>query len=125
MHLAANAAMNLGYWDKLGKYVNQVDEQTDKLFWTTCIQINELKFEEARESVNLQLRKLDSQVSGLLLESHSRAYDSILRLQQLFEMEEIIQIKEYEHTVYKPGKDHKSELKSEITQEYDRRKRHI
>lgn len=39
--------------------------------------------------------KTDTQVSGLLLESYSRAYDSILRLQQLFEMQEIIEIKEF------------------------------
>jgi len=41
------------------------------------------------------MKLLDGQVSGLLLESYLRAYDSVFRLQQLFEMEEIIEMKEF------------------------------
>jgi hypothetical protein len=46
--LAANAAMNLGMWDKLDKYVSKTEEHPDKNFWMAAININKGKFEEAR-----------------------------------------------------------------------------
>ena len=64
MHLAANAAMNLGKWDKLEKYVSKLDTDKDRIldksqdlnqdlnqdkkFWQAAININNGKFDEAR-----------------------------------------------------------------------------
>lgn len=38
-------------------------------------------------------------MGGLLLESYSKRYDLIIKLQQLFEMEEIIEYKQFEQQV--------------------------
>ncbi|EAS01249.1 phosphatidylinositol 3- and 4-kinase family protein (macronuclear) [Tetrahymena thermophila SB210] len=101
MHLAANAAMNLGNWELLENFCDNLPEENsqDKQFWQAAISISKGQYEEAKNLISESINKLDSQVSGLLLESYSRAYESILRLQQLFEMQEIIDIKEFEEKV--------------------------
>lgn len=116
MNLAANAAMNLGEWDKLETYLDKIDDKQSQEFhfWNAAIKINLKQYDNAKLQITEAYKKIDRQVSGLLLESHSRAYDSLLRLQQLFEMEEIIEIKEFEESTEKLGKDSKGELKNEI-----------
>lgn len=42
---------------------------------------------------------LEGNMGGLLLESYSKRYDLIIKLQQLFEMEEIIEYKQFEQQV--------------------------
>ena len=60
MHLAANAAMNLGYWDKLQKYVQYIDDSQDKNFWQAAINIHNNKFEDSKVCINKAICKLDS-----------------------------------------------------------------
>jgi FKBP12-rapamycin complex-associated protein len=58
MHLAANAAMNLGQWDKLEKYVAKITDHADKDFWLASINIHKNCFDEARNLIQKQLRDL-------------------------------------------------------------------
>ncbi len=49
VNLAANAAMNLGKWDKLRQYVDLVPEENeDKNFWLAAVHIQSNNYEEAR-----------------------------------------------------------------------------
>ncbi|KRX06464.1 Rapamycin-binding domain [Pseudocohnilembus persalinus] len=126
VHLAANAAMNLGSWDKLEKCVKQLpNENTDKEFWQAAVCINQKKYFEAREYIKRSITKLDSKVSGLLLESYNRAYDNLLRLQQLFEMEEIIDLLLFKEKVKYIIQDQRGESKTNMIEEYDRRKSNL
>ena len=51
MHLAANAAMNLGKWENLEKYAQKIDDHQDKNFWNAAITIHNNKFEDARKFI--------------------------------------------------------------------------
>ncbi len=62
----------------------------------TLVAIHKNELEEAQTQVQKAREKLDNQVTGLLLESYERAQDKILKLQQLTEMEEIIELKQFE-----------------------------
>ncbi|EGR30890.1 phosphatidylinositol 3- and 4-kinase family protein, putative [Ichthyophthirius multifiliis] len=142
MHLAANAAMHLGKkklvffffffyfigkWDQLELYTEQVnDDYPDKNFWNAALCIQKAQFEDARQYISESILKLDSQVSGLLLESYNRAYDSILRLQQLFEMQEIIEIKEFEDKVKQAQKENREGLtKIYLQQDLEQKKKQL
>lgn len=48
-HLAANAAMHLGQWDKLSVYTEQVNnDELDKPFWKAAVCISKGQLEEAK-----------------------------------------------------------------------------
>ena len=51
-----------------------------------------------------------------MLESYGRAYESLLKLQQLFEMEEIIELKAFQKKLMDVGRE-KGELKSSMQKE--------
>lgn len=85
MPLAANAAMNLGKWDLLETFSNDCLEDkvssSDRSFWKAAVAVAKGQYKESKLLIADSILKMDSQVSGLLLESYSRAYGSILRLQ--------------------------------------------
>mmetsp|Transcript_34256 Transcript_34256/g.30981 ORF Transcript_34256/g.30981 Transcript_34256/m.30981 type:complete len:199 (+) Transcript_34256:4336-4932(+) len=98
IELAANAAFNLSEWEALDKYSEKIeDDNEDKNFLLAICNIRRNKLDSARTYLKQCREDLDSKVSGLLLESYSRAYDSVIRLQQILEMEEIIDYKEEEY----------------------------
>ncbi|CAD8184910.1 unnamed protein product [Paramecium octaurelia] len=109
-HLAANAAMHLGQWDKLATYNEQVNaEESDKPFWKAAVCISKGQLDEAKIQVRKSRERLDGLVTGLLQESYDRAQDGVLKLQQLVEMEEIIEIKQFENKVQKAAQENVGE----------------
>lgn len=66
-HLAANAAMHLGQWEKLELYTTQVSNDNDeKPFWTAAVHIAKNNLEEAKKFVLKARDRLDGIVTGLL-----------------------------------------------------------
>jgi FKBP12-rapamycin complex-associated protein len=54
-----------------------------------------------------------------MMESYGKAYENVLKLQQLFEMEEIIEIKSFKEKV---DKESKPEFQAELSKQYDSKK---
>eukprot|EP01016_Furgasonia_blochmanni_P050789 TRINITY_DN7905_c0_g1_i1.p1 TRINITY_DN7905_c0_g1~~TRINITY_DN7905_c0_g1_i1.p1 ORF type:complete len:1154 (+),score=305.78 TRINITY_DN7905_c0_g1_i1:248-3709(+) len=95
--LGGIAALNLGNWEKVGKYAQAVAaDHIDKNFFMAIDMIQRNRLGEARSCINASREALEAKLGGLLSESYSRAYEKIVKLQQLFEMEEIIGLKEAE-----------------------------
>ena len=98
--MAADAALHLNDWGKFGQYVEKSDQSVDdKNFLSALVNLKNGKIDEARIAINKSREVLDSRVMGLLLESYNRGYDTVLKLQQLLEMEEIIEFKETERKI--------------------------
>ena len=95
IQLGANAALNLNQWDKLEKYTEKMDD--DKSFFQAIVSLRQDSLPQANAFIKKTREVLDSKVSGLLLESYSRAYDNVIKLQQLSEMEEIIDYREEQY----------------------------
>ncbi|CAD8129655.1 unnamed protein product [Paramecium sonneborni] len=67
----------------------------------------QLQLDEAKIQVRKSRERLDGLVTGLLQESYDR--DGVLKLQQLVEMEEIIEIKQFENKVQKAAQENVGE----------------
>ncbi|KAL4492653.1 hypothetical protein ABPG73_010202 [Tetrahymena malaccensis] len=121
MDVAAKAAMNLGKWEELEQFAeNLSDENTnDKSFWLAAVCLKSKNYEKSKVYIHESIQKLDNKVSGLVFESYNRAFESILRLQQLFEMQEILEIKIYQEKIgqmmQREGMDrHKLQIEQEL-----------
>lgn len=106
--MAANAAWNMGEWDMMGEYVSRLDHgdelklrslgnstsssdgSSDGPFFRAVLCIRRGKYEEAREFIERARRCLVTDLSALVLESYDRAYNNMVRVQQLSELEEVI-----------------------------------
>ena len=122
LFMASNAAMNMNQWDKLEKYLDVLEEFPEKNMFVAVNLIQKNKLEEARMVLNKTRESMDSKVSGLLLESYGRAYENVLKLQQLFEMEEIIEIKMFKEKI---AKELKAETQNELQKEYESKKKKL
>ena len=98
--MAADAALHLNDWQKFEVYAEKSDQSIDdKNFLSALVSLKHGKLEEARQAIIKSREVLDTRVMGLLLESYNRGYDTVLKLQQLLEMEEIIEYKEAERKI--------------------------
>ncbi|GAB2218009.1 hypothetical protein Droror1_Dr00001224 [Drosera rotundifolia] len=106
--MAANAAWNLGEWDRMAEYVSCLDDgdetklhvlgntsasgngSSNGAFFRAVLSIRWGKFDEAREFIERARRSLATELAVLVLESYERAYSHLVRVQQLSELEEVI-----------------------------------
>jgi len=98
IQLAANAALNLNEWGKLERYTDNMkdDYSEDAHFFQAIVNLKKNRFDQSIAFIQKSREALDSKVSGLLLESYSRAYPDVIKLQQLVELEEIVEFKREE-----------------------------
>ncbi|KAK2968905.1 hypothetical protein RJ640_018597, partial [Escallonia rubra] len=105
---AANAAWNMGEWDQMAEYVSRLDDGDEtKLrvlgntaatgdggsngtFFRAVLLVRRGKYDEAREYVERARKCLATELAALVLESYERAYNNMVRVQQLSELEEVI-----------------------------------
>ncbi|KAL6080518.1 Serine/threonine-protein kinase tor1 [Balamuthia mandrillaris] len=93
--LAAGAAWNLGLWDIMKDYINEMPHHTvDGRFFRAVLNLHGNNFEEARKYIELTRQLLDTELRALVGESYNRAYKVVVKTQQLSEMEEIIEYKQ-------------------------------
>eukprot|EP00002_Diphylleia_rotans_P028068 TRINITY_DN5657_c0_g1_i3.p1 TRINITY_DN5657_c0_g1~~TRINITY_DN5657_c0_g1_i3.p1 ORF type:complete len:1876 (-),score=390.71 TRINITY_DN5657_c0_g1_i3:1816-7443(-) len=89
--LAASAAWNLGAWDHLEKYVLAIDEKSiDGCFFRAILSLHLGEYERAQLFIDSARVKLDTELTALIGESYDRAYNQVVKVQQLTELEEMI-----------------------------------
>jgi FKBP12-rapamycin complex-associated protein len=98
--LAVNATVNLGKWDQAREWIEHVDSNNENLsFWNAILSIKKEDYDEAERQIKANRLLIYNQISQLLTFSSNHSADSLIRLQQLFELEEIIGIKRYEKSI--------------------------
>lgn len=94
INLAAHATWKLRKWDAMESYVNHLgDDDVEGAFYRAILAIHHEDFDAAAVSIDNARRLLDTSFTALVSESYNRAYMSMVNLQQLAEMEEIIQFR--------------------------------
>ncbi|KAF2929772.1 hypothetical protein DAI22_05g082400 [Oryza sativa Japonica Group] len=106
--MAANAAWHMGEWDHMAEYVSRLDDgdenklrilgnttasgdgSSNGAFFRAVLSVRCKKYEEARVYVERARRCLATELAALVLESYERAYNNMVRVQQLSELEEVI-----------------------------------
>eukprot|EP00252_Welwitschia_mirabilis_P018999 TRINITY_DN4284_c0_g1_i1.p1 TRINITY_DN4284_c0_g1~~TRINITY_DN4284_c0_g1_i1.p1 ORF type:complete len:1768 (+),score=306.64 TRINITY_DN4284_c0_g1_i1:368-5305(+) len=106
--LAASAAWNMGEWDQMQEYVSRLDDgdetklrmlgntggggdgSSNGAFFRAVLMVRRGKYDEAREYVDRARKCLATELAALVLESYDRAYNNMVRVQQLAELEEVI-----------------------------------
>ncbi|KAL2372816.1 hypothetical protein RJ035_003649 [Blastomyces gilchristii] len=93
--LAAGAAWGRGQWELMDSYIGVMKEQTpDRSFFGAILAIHRNQFDEAAMFIEKARNGLDTELSALLGESYNRAYNVVVRVQMLAELEEIITYKQ-------------------------------
>ncbi|KAI1483190.1 FAT-domain-containing protein [Daldinia eschscholtzii] len=98
--LATAAAWGLGKWDSMDNYLQSMKRSSpDRSFFGALLALHRNQFREAASCIQQTREGLDTELSALVSESYNRAYQVIVRVQMLAELEEII--------VYKQADDRK------------------
>lgn len=88
---AAYAAWGLGSWPELEKYVSSMrSTAVDTNLFKAVLAIWKSEYVNAKSHIDTCRDLLDKQVTALVGESYKRAYRSIISVQELAELEEII-----------------------------------
>jgi len=106
--MAASAAWNMGEWDQMAEYVSRLDDgdetklrmlgntsgsgdgSSNGAFFRAVLLVRRGKYDEAQEFVERARKCLATELAALVLESYDRAYNHMVRVQQLAELEEVI-----------------------------------
>uniref|UniRef100_A0A0D9WFJ7 Serine/threonine-protein kinase TOR n=1 Tax=Leersia perrieri TaxID=77586 RepID=A0A0D9WFJ7_9ORYZ len=106
--VAANAAWHMGEWDQMAEYVSRLDDgdenkirilgnttasgdgSSNGAIFRSVLSVRCKKYDEARVYVERAQRCLATELAALVLESYERAYNNMVRVQQLSELEEVI-----------------------------------
>uniref|UniRef100_H2Y9H1 non-specific serine/threonine protein kinase n=1 Tax=Ciona savignyi TaxID=51511 RepID=H2Y9H1_CIOSA len=92
--LAAAAAWGLGKWTSMDEYACMIPrEHYDGTLYRAVIAIHQGHFPQAQECISEAREILDSELTALAGESHSRAYPALVNCQLLAELEEVIHYK--------------------------------
>ena len=107
--LGASAAWMLGQWDNMGDFLNangpilrdsnEMQLSNNSSFFQTVLCIHNADYHTAMMLVSETREAVASNISSLLSQSYSQAYKSMVTMQILAEMEELIDYKEYESRV--------------------------
>ncbi|KAL2916207.1 phosphatidylinositol kinase-related protein kinase tor1 [Polyrhizophydium stewartii] len=93
--LAAAAAWGLGQWDTMDEYIAIIGQDSpDSAFFRAIPALHRNLYPEAQMLVERTRDLLDTELTALVGESYSRAYNIVVRIQMLAELEEIIQYKQ-------------------------------
>lgn len=95
--LAAAAAWGQKKWELMDNYIHEMKGQSpDRSFFSAILAIQRNQFVHAFGHIEKAREGLDTELSALLRESYDRAYQVIVRVQMLAELEEIIFYKKSE-----------------------------
>ncbi|KAI1333519.1 FAT-domain-containing protein [Xylariaceae sp. FL0016] len=98
--LATAAAWGLGKWDSMDNYLQSMKRYSpDRSFFGAILALHRNQFREAAACIQQTREGLDTELSALVSESYNRAYQVVVRVQMLAELEELI--------VYKQADDRK------------------
>lgn len=92
--LAAAAAWGQRKWELMDNYIHEMKGQSpDRSFFSAILAIQRNQYLDAYDHIEKAREGLDTELSALLGESYDRAYQVIVRVQMLAELEEIITYK--------------------------------
>ena len=111
----SKAALNLGDWDKLKKYTNDINITEDndiyeENFFKAIVAIKDEEYENAQQYINIARDSIDDKIKALLNESYERAYKLLLDNENLCQLEDIIKLNQYKSN-NKEFQDKKDQLK--------------
>lgn len=90
--MSASAAWGHRDWDAMARYVGHLSrESQDGAFYRAVLCIHHERWPEAQELIDLTRSLLDTEVTALSLESYQRAYPTMVAVQMLAELEEVIE----------------------------------
>jgi FKBP12-rapamycin complex-associated protein len=93
--LATAAAWGLGKWDSMDSYLSSLMRRSpDRAFFGAILAVHRNQFREAITCVQQAREGLDTELSALVSESYNRAYEVVVRVQMLAELEELIVYKQ-------------------------------
>ncbi|KAI0517914.1 TOR kinase [Xylaria bambusicola] len=93
--LATAAAWSLGKWDAMEIYLSSMRRNSpDRSFFGAILALHRNQFREATASIQQAREGLDTELSALVSESYNRAYQVVVRVQMLAELEELIVYKQ-------------------------------
>ncbi|KAI8981018.1 armadillo-type protein [Pilobolus umbonatus] len=88
---AAAAAWGLGHWEQMEEYIALLKpESPDRTFFRAILSMHRNRYAEAEKFINKTRDLLDTELTALLGESYNRAYATVVRVQMLAELEEMI-----------------------------------
>lgn len=92
---AAAAAWGLGQWELLDEYICAMQESSDRAFFKAILALHRNQFSEAEMYIDRTRNMLDTELTALVGESYNRAYATVVRVQMMAELEEIIAYKQF------------------------------
>ncbi|KAH8902209.1 phosphatidylinositol 3-kinase tor2 [Coniochaeta sp. PMI_546] len=93
--LATTAAWGLSKWDQMDQYLQSMKRfSPDRSFFGAILALHRNQFREAMACIEQAREALDTELSALVSESYTRAYQVIVRVQMLAELEELIVYKQ-------------------------------
>ncbi|GAP93296.1 putative FKBP12-rapamycin complex-associated protein [Rosellinia necatrix] len=93
--LATAAAWSLGKWDSMEIYLSSMRRNSpDRSFFGAILALHRNQFREATTNIQQAREGLDTELSALVSESYNRAYQVVVRVQMLAELEELIVYKQ-------------------------------
>ena len=96
--LAAAAAWGMNRWELMDNYLEAMKSQsTDRSWFSAILALHRNQFEQATTFIEKTRDGLDGELCALLGESYTRAYPTVVRVQMLAELEEIITYKKSEN----------------------------
>ncbi|RXK37153.1 atypical/PIKK/FRAP protein kinase [Tremella mesenterica] len=94
--LAAAASWSLYQWDLMDDYIGAMkNDSADRNFFKAIIAVHRNQFSSALRHITKARERLDGELTSLTGESYGRAYDVVVRVQMLSELEEIISYKDH------------------------------
>ncbi|KAI9896683.1 hypothetical protein N3K66_008855 [Trichothecium roseum] len=93
--LATAAAWGLGKWENMDNYLSSLKRHSpDRAFFGAILAVHRNQFREALVCIQQAREGLDTELSALVSESYNRAYQVVVRVQMLAELEELIVYKQ-------------------------------
>ncbi|KAI9091315.1 armadillo-type protein [Phlyctochytrium arcticum] len=93
--LAAAAAWGLGQWELMDEYIAVMKQESpDSVFFRAILALHRNLYPQASQFINKARDLLNTELMALVSESYSRAYNVVVRIQMLAELEEIITYKQ-------------------------------
>lgn len=95
--LAAAASWSLSQWDLMDDYISVMKTDTpDRAFYRAILSVHRNQYPKALSQISRARDLLDAELTSLSSEGYGRAYDVVVRVQMLSELEEIISYKQHE-----------------------------
>ncbi|KAK4187076.1 phosphatidylinositol 3-kinase tor2 [Podospora australis] len=93
--LATTAAWGLSKWDSMDTYLQSMKRfSPDRAFFGAILALHRNQYRDALTCIDQAREGLDTELSALVSESYNRAYQVVVRVQMLAELEELIVYKQ-------------------------------